>query len=57
METPEKVALKLLRAAEILSPEQIMPAPDCGLAPCTSDVAYKKLEVLVAGAKLARKRA
>ena len=57
METPEKVALKLLRAAEILSPEHIMPAPDCGLAPCTSDVAYKKLEVLVAGAKLARKRA
>lgn len=57
METPEKVALKLMRAAEVLSPEQMMPAPDCGLAPCTSDIAYKKLEVLVPGAKLAREKA
>ncbi len=57
METAEYVAERLLRAADALSPEQIMPAPDCGLAPCSFDIAYDKLCVLAEGAQMARERA
>lgn len=56
METPEHVADRLLAAAEALSPEQIQAAPDCGLAPMSSARAFEKLKIMVAGARLARKR-
>ncbi len=57
METPEHVADRLLAAADALSPEQIQAAPDCGLAPMSSGLAFQKLKVMCAGAALARKRA
>jgi 5-methyltetrahydropteroyltriglutamate--homocysteine methyltransferase len=57
METPEHVANRLCAAAEILSPDRVMAAPDCGLVMCSPDVAVQKLQVMCAGAQLARVRA
>lgn len=54
METPQYVASRLLAAAEYLPPDQILAAPDCGLAPMSFDTAAEKLGVMVQGAKLAR---
>ena len=56
IETADYVAERLLRAADILSPEQIMPAPDCGLSPCSFEIAEKKLRILSEGTKIARER-
>jgi 5-methyltetrahydropteroyltriglutamate--homocysteine methyltransferase len=56
METPQHVASRLLKAADYLPPEQILAAPDCGLAPMGFDNAADKLGNLVEGAKLARKK-
>jgi 5-methyltetrahydropteroyltriglutamate--homocysteine methyltransferase len=56
LETPERVASRLLEAARYLPPEQIQAAPDCGLLPVGPDVARKKLAVMVEGARLARDR-
>lgn len=57
MESADQVAERLLRAADALSPEQIMPAPDCGLAPCSFEVATEKLRILADAAAMARGRA
>ncbi len=56
IETPDNIAKRLLEAADVLSPEQILAAPDCGLAPCNFDMAYKKLSILTEGARIARER-
>ncbi|MBP10619.1 MAG: hypothetical protein CL397_09430 [Acidiferrobacteraceae bacterium] len=56
VETVEQVADSLLAAAEYLSPDRIQAAPDCGLLPLDVAVARRKLEVMVAGARLARSR-
>jgi 5-methyltetrahydropteroyltriglutamate--homocysteine methyltransferase len=56
LETPEHVADRLCAAAEVLSPERIMAAPDCGLVMCSPDMAVMKLQVMAAGAALARTR-
>lgn len=57
VETPEKVAERILRAAKILGdPRRIWVNPDCGLRTRKLSVAYRKLENMVAGAKIARER-
>jgi 5-methyltetrahydropteroyltriglutamate--homocysteine methyltransferase len=56
METPQHVAARLLSAAEYLPAEQILAAPDCGLAPMSFDTAAEKLDIMVKGAKMARKK-
>jgi 5-methyltetrahydropteroyltriglutamate--homocysteine methyltransferase len=56
METPRHVAGRLLKAAESLPPEQILAAPDCGLAPMSFDTAAEKLDIMVKGAALAREQ-
>lgn len=56
IETPEHVCEKLLAAAEHLSPEQIMAAPDCGLVKIDVPTARAKLQAMAAGARLARAR-
>lgn len=56
METPQHVASRLLKAAEVLPPEQILAAPDCGLAPMSFDTAAEKLDIMVKGAALAREQ-
>ncbi|MCI4372669.1 MAG: hypothetical protein L3K02_03385 [Thermoplasmata archaeon] len=55
LETPELVAERVRRAAKYLGdPSKIWVNPDCGLRTRSLDVAYAKLEAMVAGAALAR---
>lgn len=54
METPQHVAGRLLKAAEFLPPDQILAAPDCGLAPMSFDTAAEKLDIMVKGTRMAR---
>jgi 5-methyltetrahydropteroyltriglutamate--homocysteine methyltransferase len=57
VETPEKVADRIERAAKRLGdPGRIWVNPDCGLRTRSLNVAYQKLESMVAGARLARER-
>ena len=55
-ETPEHVARRLLAAAEVLGPERVQAAPDCGLVMMSPDRAVEKLRIMVEGARLARAR-
>lgn len=55
-ETAEHVARRLLAAAEVLSPERIQAAPDCGLVMMSPRRAVEKLKIMVEGARLARAR-
>ena len=55
VETPAKVADRILRAAKILGdPRRIWVNPDCGLRTRSLSVAYQKLTNMVEGARLAR---
>ena len=55
IETPEEIRDKVLQAARTLeAPERIWVNPDCGLRTRTWDVAFTKLQHMVAGAELAR---
>ncbi len=55
VETPEKVAKRIGRAAQILGdPKRIWVNPDCGLRTRSLDVAYAKLGAMHRGAELAR---
>ena len=51
-ETPEAVAGRIRRALEVVGPERLVPAPDCGMKYLPRDLAFRKLEALVAGARL-----
>ena len=53
VETPETVAERIRRAFPHAGPERLIAAPDCGMKYLPRDVAYGKLEALVAGAHLA----
>jgi 5-methyltetrahydropteroyltriglutamate--homocysteine methyltransferase len=55
-ETAEHVARRLLAAAEVLGPERIQAAPDCGLVMMSPHRAVEKLRIMVEGARLARSR-
>jgi 5-methyltetrahydropteroyltriglutamate--homocysteine methyltransferase len=50
VETPELVAERLRRALDVLPPERLVAAPDCGMKYLPRDRAKAKLEALVAGA-------
>jgi 5-methyltetrahydropteroyltriglutamate--homocysteine methyltransferase len=56
VETPEEVADTIGRALEFVPRERLFPCTNCGLAPMSRDVAWRKLEALAAGAKLAKER-
>ena len=51
-ETPEVVAVRIERALEALPPERLVVAPDCGMKYLTRELAFRKLEAMVAGARL-----
>ena len=53
-ETPEVVAGRIRRALTVLPPERLVVAPDCGMKYLPRDVAFRKLEAMVAGARLVR---
>jgi 5-methyltetrahydropteroyltriglutamate--homocysteine methyltransferase len=51
-ETPEVVAVRIERALEVLPPERLVVAPDCGMKYLSRQLAFGKLEAMVAGARL-----
>jgi len=54
VETPAIVAARIRRALPFVRPEDIIVAPDCGMKYLPRDVAFAKLEAMVAGARLVR---
>jgi 5-methyltetrahydropteroyltriglutamate--homocysteine methyltransferase len=53
-ETPEAVARRIREALKYVSPERLIPAPDCGMKYLPRDVAYRKLRALVLGTAIVR---
>ena len=54
VETPEVVADRIRRALEVVEPERLVVAPDCGMKYLPRGVALGKLEAMVSGARLVR---
>src|SRR5918992_593036 len=52
VETPETVADRIHRAIEVVPPERLVVAPDCGMKYLPRERAFRKLEAMVAGARL-----
>ena len=50
-ETPEVVAGRIRRALTVLPPERLVVAPDCGMKYLPRELAFRKLEAMVAGAR------
>jgi 5-methyltetrahydropteroyltriglutamate--homocysteine methyltransferase len=55
IETAEQVAERIRRALQYVAPENLIPAPDCGMKYLSRTVAYGKLAALVAGAAMVRR--
>ena len=55
-ETPEVVAARIRAALEVIPPERLVVAPDCGMKYLSRDLAFRKLEAMVAGARLVDER-
>ena len=53
LETPEVVVERIRRALEVVPPERLVVAPDCGMKYLPRERAFRKLEAMVAGARLA----
>jgi 5-methyltetrahydropteroyltriglutamate--homocysteine methyltransferase len=51
-ETPDVVAGRIRRALEFLPPERLVVAPDCGMKYLSRDLAFRKLQAMVEGARL-----
>lgn len=54
IETPEVVAARIRRALPYVPAEKLVIAPDCGFKYLPRDVAYAKMEAMVAGARIVR---
>ena len=54
IETPEQVAARIRRALPHVPTERIIVAPDCGLKYLPRDVAFAKMQAMVAGAAIVR---
>jgi 5-methyltetrahydropteroyltriglutamate--homocysteine methyltransferase len=52
VETPELVAERIRRAIDIVGPERLVVAPDCGMKYLSRELAFRKLRAMVAGARL-----
>jgi 5-methyltetrahydropteroyltriglutamate--homocysteine methyltransferase len=55
VESPDTVAARVRRALRYVSPERVVLAPDCGMKYLPREVAFGKLQSLVAGAAILRK--
>jgi len=51
IEAPRLVADRIRRALEVVSPERLVVAPDCGMKYLPRDRAFRKLQAMVAGAR------
>ena len=56
VETAAEVADTIARAAKYVPKKHLYPCTNCGMAPMDREIALKKLEALVAGTALARKK-
>ena len=54
VETPAAVAARIRSALEVLPPERLVVAPDCGMKYLPRERAFRKLEAMVAGTNLVR---
>ena len=54
VETPEIVADRIRRALTVVGPERLVIAPDCGMKYLPRERAFRKLEAMVAGARIVR---
>jgi 5-methyltetrahydropteroyltriglutamate--homocysteine methyltransferase len=54
VETPGTIAARIRKALPYKRPEELTAAPDCGMKYLPRDVAYGKLEAMVAGAAMVR---
>jgi 5-methyltetrahydropteroyltriglutamate--homocysteine methyltransferase len=52
-ETAERIAGRVRNALEVVPPERLVVAPDCGMKYLSRELAFRKLEAMVAGARLA----
>jgi len=52
-ETAEQVSERVRRALEVVPPERLVVAPDCGMKYLPPELAFRKLEAMVAGARAA----
>jgi 5-methyltetrahydropteroyltriglutamate--homocysteine methyltransferase len=52
VETPSVVADRIRRALTVVPPERLVVAPDCGMKYLPRELAFRKLEAMVAGARL-----
>jgi 5-methyltetrahydropteroyltriglutamate--homocysteine methyltransferase len=52
-ETPQKVSDRIRRALDVVPPERLVVAPDCGMKYLPRELAFRKLEAMVAGARAA----
>jgi 5-methyltetrahydropteroyltriglutamate--homocysteine methyltransferase len=55
IESPETVADRIRRALDVLPPERLVVAPDCGMKYLRRDVAFGKLSAMVRGAQMVRR--
>jgi 5-methyltetrahydropteroyltriglutamate--homocysteine methyltransferase len=51
-ETPDVVAERIERAAEVVGADRLVVGPDCGMKYLPRDLAFRKLQAMVAGARL-----
>jgi 5-methyltetrahydropteroyltriglutamate--homocysteine methyltransferase len=51
-ETPDVVAERIRRALTVVPPERLAVAPDCGMKYLPRELAFRKLEAMVAGTRL-----
>ena len=54
VETPALVAERIRHALAYVAPERLIVAPDCGLKYLPRDVAFGKMQAMVAGAAIVR---
>ena len=55
IETPQKVAERIRAGLKYVSPDKLLPAPDCGMKYLPRTTAFGKLQALAAGAAVVRK--
>jgi 5-methyltetrahydropteroyltriglutamate--homocysteine methyltransferase len=53
VETPEIVAARIQKALEVVEPHRLVVAPDCGMKYLSRALAFRKLDAMVAGARMA----
>jgi len=56
VETPQEVSKVIQSASRYVPARHLFPCTNCGMAPMDREIARRKLEALVAGAALAKKK-